>query len=74
MYPQLDVEEPLVRLREDFCNISSPGVVYELSLLDHNWEPKASSCLTIEELEVLHFFIGRMIKLRKNDPRRQGAV
>jgi hypothetical protein len=71
--PQLDVDEPKVRLEEGTCNIDSYGAVYDLTLIDqHDWEDKKQTTLTLEELVVLRNYINHLLETREKDPNRQG--
>lgn len=72
IYPQIDVEMPLLSFREDFCEVFSPGVVYDFEIRSE-WNDKIMiTTLTVEELQMLYAAIGNPLKLREKDPRRQG--
>jgi hypothetical protein len=70
--PQVDVEMPIVELKETVCQIDSYGAVYDLTLrCTHEFDNYFTTTLTEEELSVLNHYISFLLEKRAKDPVRQ---
>lgn len=70
--PQVDVEMPVVELKESVCEIDSYGAVYDLTLrCPHEFDNYFTTTLTEEELVTLGHYISFLLERRAKDPVRQ---